>query len=83
MEKEFKVGDEVMLENWEKQEFKPYIKPIKKMKLQKFYCYDIINEGKIDAEGILIRYFFSKEIGECQFDIVLTEEEFLEKFEIK
>ena len=110
-EKEFKVGDEIRLEHWEKdnfltidfvgktdffttdekgvevsfrkkEDFKPYIKIIVKIKLQKFYCYDEYDNCVID-EGIKEVYYRSKEEASFHWDYALTEEEFLEKFEIK
>ena len=111
MEKEFKVGDKIKMEHWEKEEFvtidfvgktryfgtdekgkehsfrknedfKPDIKPIVKIKLQNFYCYNEYDDCVID-EGIREVFYRSKEEARFHWDYALTEEEFLEKFEIK
>tara|TARA_R110000868_G_C10465541_1_gene727806 strand:- start:1 stop:342 length:342 start_codon:yes stop_codon:yes gene_type:complete len=113
MEEEFKVGDKIKMENWEKEEFvtvdfigktryfgtdekgkehsfrkneefKPYIKPIEKIKLQKFYCYNQNDdEDCLIDEGVMEVLYGSIEEAKYHWDYALTEEEFLEKFEIK
>ena len=112
-QKEFKVGDEIRLEHWGKEELLtidfigkthyfgtdekgvelsfrkkedwiPYIKPIEKIKLQKFYCYNQNDDNNyIVDEGIKEVFYGSIEDAKYHWDVALTEEEFLEQFEIK
>jgi hypothetical protein len=63
--------------NWQ-----PCKAPVEKIKLLKFYCYDRLNKLEVDRFGVSIKYYNTKIDAQFCFEIVLTEDEFLEKFEI-
>lgn len=58
-----------------------YKEPKQKIKLQKFYCYDMVDDEMGD-EGVSIKLHNDKDFLSAYYSVILTEKEFLEQFEI-